>query len=416
MARRLRQTEYRVRHRRWFHFRQLQVWRAVFLVLLTFSTVAVSGADPDSNVATVLREAAAPWSEPAPGPGALSALDVMAQYGPLFASPLDRKVLTARDLDMLTQMYVASWRAAVVHLSAAGPTPGAIDDDARREAAELVSVLPFLHVADANWSAHHLALLPDWLKQPGTARFVEVFALRLRRPATAWSFRRIADEKQIAAGQDEAFVEYLKTVARKLADDGSLAEAAACLERAILIANKREDKADEAELRMQLADILAQAGHPQSAAEQAKRILELTGDGPWRCRAAILRLKYLFEAKMRDLAAQEAEANHREGRCPGQLPQFLYVGWAAHRQADRPERSAKLQLIFEKKFSHHPLMADMLFAGAMRAMTEGDYAEAQRKLETIEFNHSKFRFMDRVKNMALKLDKVASERDGADSR
>ena len=69
--------------------------------------------------------------------------------------------------------------------------------------------------------------------------------------------------------------------------------------------------------------------------------------------------------------------------------------------------AGKIEKQFLNRFPKHPLGADMHFASAMTALAGGNYAEALRRLEIVEYRYPKSRLIGKVKKMRQRLEKTA---------
>ena len=122
----------------------------------------------------------------------------------------------------------------------------------------------------------------------------------------------------------------------------------------------------------------------------------------------MLTLKYLYEAKQFDQVAKESAKYRADTRSEAYLPQILYISWVTHRREGNAETAEKLQEMFLKKFPQHPLGADMHFSSAMSALANGNYAEALRLLEIVEYRYPKSRIASKVKKLQERLWKSQS--------
>ena len=73
----------------------------------------------------------------------------------------------------------------------------------------------------------------------------------------------------------------------------------------------------------------------------------------------------------------------------------------------RLEFAQALKQQFLERYSKNPLGVDMYFASAMTAMASGDYEEADRLLEIVEYNYPSSRILQRVKGIRNRLEKAA---------
>jgi hypothetical protein len=239
-------------------------------------------------------------------------------------------------------------------------------------------------VPDEQWSAHDIESLPDWMRSPENLRVIEDFALRVRRPFTAYQ-TALYGHSQDKNNQEAApaYSDYCLKAAGRMEGIREYHAGMCCLRVGIKQAESEGNSRAAVALRFKLADVLETTGHTPLSAEEMKSVLgKYPKSDDWG-KAALLRLKYLYSAGILAQVVREAPRYQADERCARYLPQIIYVSWVTNRREAHAEEADKLQKLFLKEFPDHPLAADMHFASAMAALAAGDYKEAQRLLDII---------------------------------
>ena len=340
-----------------------------------------------------------------------TAVGLLARYGnqlpgeppAVSASAADREFLRQYDRAALAAAAQDVWQSAAAVMTVE-----------RRDADEVVGlclVLPFLGVADAEWTAAELEGLPDWMKQHHKLAMGEDFALHVCRPFTAFQFAGYRRRLQEASLKPPHYVDYLAEVAAKLVATGHYRPAIHCLRAAIDQGSGSADEAKVTAFRFRLAELFETLGHPQLAAAEMKQILQAYPNSQHRPRAAALRLKYLYGAGRLDEIIREARTYQADERCKPRLAEIMYISWVSQRRQNLPAGAEGIRKSFLAKFPDHLLGADMYFAQAMTALAASDYEEALRLLEIIEYRYPTSRILPKAKQIRQRLEGQATRGD-----
>jgi outer membrane protein assembly factor BamD (BamD/ComL family) len=127
-------------------------------------------------------------------------------------------------------------------------------------------------------------------------------------------------------------------------------------------------------------------------------------------RAAMLRMKYLYEANRFAAILDEAPPLRDDARCKLFVPQILYLQWVSHRREGQTDQAASVMRTFLDAYPTHPLGADMQFAAAMALLSEGDYAGASQALDRIEYRYPDSALIPKVRQLQARVRKLL---DGA---
>lgn len=265
---------------------------------------------------------------------------------------------------------------------------------------EFYAVLPFLHGEDDAWAEEDLAAFPDWLLEADAREVLEELALQHNRPRTAYVFGTYGSSAAEATAND--LLDYFLATAERM-EEGGRFRAALHLLRA---GRDRADEGRKAEFHFALAELLANGGHPQLAAEELGDVLADTSEPEVFGRAAVLRLKHLFEAGDRARVLREFEALASDERIRLHEPQLLYIAWVAARQENEQRRAERLQERFLDRYPEHPLGADIHFALATGAMASTRYDVAMEHLETIQDRYPNYQHLRRVQDLYERLQDV----------
>lgn len=338
---------------------------------------------------------------------ALGAAEILAEYQPFFEEGLPTPPIVPGQLRILRDYYHARIEDAQKRVTERGHLAGAVSEASRIEALELSIVIPLLHVSDSRWSTQEIEDLPEWMRRQDSLVVLENFALRLRRPQTAYQF---AYYRRSLSNQDKSqktdYLGYLQDVAKQLAEQRDYHAALYCFQTAIPLAEKGNDHLLAHELRLELADLYTDAGHPQLGAETLKAVVENGKTDEMAGKAAMLRLKYLYESQQYEQVVREAAVYQEQERYQLYLPQILYIAWVSARRENQTDKAQQLQQEFLEKYSTHPLGADIYFSEAMKYLAASDYVEALRLLEVIEYRYPKSRLIDRVKQIQVRIEKA----------
>ena len=335
----------------------------------------------------------------------MSAEEMLMEYQDKFSVGLSVPTLTKPEIETLRDYYDVTARTAGRYIAKRGKVIEGIDPVNAIDVLELCLVIPFLHVPDENWSQLEIQYLPKWMKTNENLQKIELFTLRLKRPFTAYKF--VASKRPMLGAQNSiAYLNYLKSAARKVINNRDYHAGIHCLRMAIELA-ETENKHDESlSLGFQLAKVISNAGHLRLAADQMKGLLEKYPKSNRYGEAAMLRMKYLYEVGMYSQILAEAEGYQQDKRCSSYLPQILYISWVTHRREDLSDQADELQKLFLERFADHPLGADMYFASAMTALAASDYDEAARLLEIIQYRYPKSRIIKKTREIQKRISKT----------
>ncbi len=356
-----------------------------------------------------LEEMPASAAPTGPSGSALMAMDILSEYEPYFAAGLPTPPIKEEELAVLRDYYRGVIEAAQAYVGKRGRVVAAISDRSRIDAVQLGLVLHFLHVDDQAWTRDHIESLPEWMKQPTGLRAVERFALRLRRTRTAYAFVQYMHESRLKGGRPLDYAQYLRAAARQAQQDRDFHAAVYCLRAAVAESEPAGDHEQTAQLRFDLAALYAEAGHPQLAADEITVVLSAQVQPDTYGRAAMLRLKYLYEADQFDVIVKESPGYQADDRCRIYLPQVIYITWVACRRVNDEPGAEQLSNVFLERFPRHPLGADIHFGAAMKMLSKSDYEGAQRRLEIIEYHYPASHLTRKVKELQERLDKKAQE-------
>ena len=337
----------------------------------------------------------------------MNAGDLIAQYKDPFAAGLPLPSVDRDDMEFLRKYYDASTRAAMSYVADRGRVFAAIDEERAAGILQLCLVMPFLHIPDETWSIEEVTSLPEWMRSSRNLRSAEDFALLMRRPVTAYQMAvcRRAQEPSEPTGE-LTYVAYLKQAAERMIEKREYHAGIHCLRVGIERGRETEKTEVIVALRFQLAEVLSRAGHSQLSAEEIKHILDDHPESPEWGKAAMLRLKYLYDAAQFDRIIEEFNGYRHDDRCVKYLPQIVYITWVTYRRGSNTAEADRLKDFFLEKYSRHPLAADMHFASAMTALAASDYDEALRSLEIIEYRYPRSRIARKAKEIRRRLEKT----------
>ena len=337
----------------------------------------------------------------------MRASGILSEYSDIFREALLLSSLAKEEADFLRNYYDTAARLAGKYLARRGQMVSAINKQSGVDVLELCLVMPFLHLSDQQWTTEDIESLPKWMKTDDNIAALERFALRVRRPFTAYQFS-LFNRKSDIKGREFTYPDYLLSAAESRIKHRDYHVAIYCIRIGIEQAEqvKKEDTATE--LRFSLSDLLSNIGHSGLAAKEILELMESYPQCPDWGKAAMLRIKYLYEAADFKAIAAEANEYQSDSRCSNRLAQILYMSWVTHRRLNDLETAQKIEQQFLKQYSKHPLGADMYFASAMTAMASGNYEEAGRLLEIVEYQYPKSRIQQKVKKIRQRLEKSAA--------
>ena len=338
---------------------------------------------------------------------AMRATEVLSEYSNHFSKTISFSSLSKDEINFLRKYYNTFAKMAGKYIAQRGQTVFAIDKTFGNDILELCLVMPFLHVHDEKWSQDDIDILPAWMKTKSNFLVLELFSLHVRRPFTAYQFSLYSNKKK--EGLSQAYSDYLLSAAESRIKHRDFHAGLHCIRIGIAQAEAARKNDTAIELRYRISDTLARIGHPGLAAKEILQLMERYPTCSSWGKAAMFRIKYLYEAGDFKAIANEAPKYCEEKRCQSFLAQILYMSWVTHRRLNQPDISSKLADQFLEKFPTHALGADIHFASAMTAMASGDYEEASRLLEIIEYNYPKSRTQKKVKKIRERLSKMSSK-------
>lgn len=335
----------------------------------------------------------------------MPAREIVRFYQESFQESLPLPDLPEAEIQILRDYYAAAAQAAGSYIAERGQAVIIMPDQNGREVMELCLVIPFLHVPDADWSKQQIQQLPQAMQGPSYWQMMEEFALSLQRPFTAYFFAL----QQRGPDQNIDYLSYLQATAEKLIHTQGYYPALCCLREGIAQADQNENQTFPVAitLHFRYAEVLNQIGHAQLAAEEMKTFLNRYPDHSNYGKAAMLRVKYLYEAGLYAEILQEGSSYLSQENCQTYLPQILYICWVTSRRENQQETTEEYQEKFLEQFPEHPLGADMYFASAMSALAASDYPEAERLLEIIEYRYPQSKILGKAKEIQERIKKIS---------
>jgi len=351
----------------------------------------------------------------APADSGVSAEQLLRTYEARFAQGLTDEGIDDDALVRLGAFYGLYIQQAGSRIAERGGSVAAANPSDASRAVAYSLVFPFLHVPDADWSDADVRGLAEWLQQPATLLQLEDTSLRLGRPRTAWAFAKVAAEAQAGETRKEHVASdvmmYLQDTADRMLRADRFKEAINCLAGKLDECLRRDLRSEEVATRFRLAEVTADTGQPGDAAEILEPLLAEHSTAEAFGRAAMLRLKYLYEAESYEALFASSDLYLPDDRIGGYRPQGLYITWVAARRNDRPHLAESMKKEFQSKFAAHPLAADMYFAEAMEALARSDYDEAERLLEYIAYRYPESRLIQRVAEIQKRLTEAKNTAD-----
>ena len=273
------------------------------------------------------------------------------------------------------------------------------EEDARRLLVEFSLVLPFLATADDRWDAKATEALLRSPLRPECLPVAEGFALHCGRPLTAWEFVRPSGH---STGRLGAQVAYVQSAAARMDAARDPRAAVSCRQAGIRIARDAGDQDALRALTVQLADTLADAGHPLDAARHIEGLLAATAQVTDRSALVARHLVFLYRASAYEEALHAAE-RERGQTASGNDPALLYMLWACHKRLGHGTEAESAAAEFLGRFPRHSLAADMRLANAMNALTVQDYRTADTMLAQIQTSFPESRYAKRANELRERL-------------
>ncbi len=339
----------------------------------------------------------------------IEAREILSEYTSHFGETISFSSLTKEEITFLRNYYDTLAKMAGKFIAQRGKMVSAINKQSGVDVLELCMVMPFLHLSDQQWAAENIKALPEWMKTEENISALERFSLQVRRPITAYQFS-LFNKKSGAnnKARELTYPDYLLAAAESLIKHSDYHVAIHCIRIGIEQAEQAKKQETAVKLHFRLGDLLSNMGHPDLAAKEMLQLMELYPKCSDWGKAALLRVIYLYKVGDFKTVASEADKYKSDRRCNDYLAQILYVSWVTHhKRLNDLETAQKLQQQFLKQYSEHPLGADMYLTSAMTAMASGDYEEADRLLEIVEYNYPKSRIQQKAKNLREQLKKIA---------
>jgi tetratricopeptide (TPR) repeat protein len=302
-----------------------------------------------------------------------------------FAELADVHKTPGNDIAELQQLEVRRLRAASKCMLEAGKGTVPANDQARREIVEKSSLIALLAVPDEAWSGEDVKALPEWVRRDQNLAMLELLALHIKRPQTAYQVSLHAAVVPANTGTaKETYAQYLSRSAESLKKSHEYDLAVYCLQTGLASFAGRKEPDATAELRCQLATVLDAMGHPELAVEQTQQALADGGVSALRGKLAAMQLMYLYRARRFSDVTKEGPVYMRDPKCEAYMPYVLYVQWLALRSQDEMEQAGKVQREFLSKFASHSLAADMYYASAIDAINQGNLEGASQFLDRVD--------------------------------
>ncbi|MFA6133463.1 MAG: hypothetical protein WC869_05555 [Phycisphaerae bacterium] len=336
----------------------------------------------------------------------LSAAEIYMEYVDQFRQPLPAPAIADSELAILRRYYEAVIAASETYIQERGKPAGNLSKDAARDVRELYFVMSFLHVPDDAWTDSTTASLPEWMKDPLWLGVYEKLALRTERPLTAVTFARLGSSNRV---KDAAVLNYLAEEAEAMIKDQNYRAAIACQKARLKLATEAGNEDIAGDAGVAVAKLYLQMGHPGLAAGATEELLKNHPKaGNW-AQVAVLRLKYLYESGQFTQILAEAPIYQTDERSKPCLAQIMYIAWVTYRHESKTKEAGKTQRQFLEMFPESPLCADLYFASAMEAVAAGQYDEALRLLEVIEYRYPKSQVFEKAKSIKQRLSQTGKK-------
>jgi tetratricopeptide (TPR) repeat protein len=330
-----------------------------------------------------------------------TAVDIYGEYVDRFQQEIQAPAVSHDGLAFLKQYYTDTIRAACDFVFQRGKVAAAAAPKAADEVAQLCAVLPLMETPEGSWSRQNVASLPPHMQGHQALAALEELAVQLRRPVTACQFAQADAGATWGAARIH---QYFVSAAADRKKRRQYLPAASYLKAAVVHAEADKNlRASAGGLRIQLAELYDEMAHPELAAQTlAEMMQEHPADEDWG-KAAMLRLKYLYSYGGFEEVVADGTRYVADKRAGGFGMQINYILWVTHRRLNHAEAAVRIQQEFIKSCPESTLCADMYFASAMTALAEGNYAEAGRILELIEYRYPKAPIAAKVKQIQERL-------------
>ncbi len=275
--------------------------------------------------------------------------------------------------------------------------------------AEWATLVPLLRHPDAAWTKNALNALPDWMKKMQSLKAAEHVCLCSARPKAGyclWTYQVFGDQES-KLGLD-SYMANLHRRANAYFGSKDLLKGIAVLKAAVVLANS-EGMADEAvKTHFRLAEVYTMYGHNQLAADEMKLVMTSHPGHKEHGRAALTRLRYLYESGLFDKLLEEAPTILEDKAAADYRPQIIYIAWVANRRQNKQPAADALQERLIRDYPEHPLCADMYFSSAMNLLAAGDYTGASRLLDMISERYDKTPIAAKAREIRKRMQDAAS--------
>jgi len=334
--------------------------------------------------------------------GSGDAVRIYSEFSDEFAKPVALRDIPDEEKGLLQRHYASSFAAAKQYVARVGASAAALQSEAEREVLEPCAVLPMLATPDSAWTVKDVDGLPKWMIKRQALRSLESLAVSIPRPLTALAMAQRATARTWTPAEK---CNYLAGNLQRLIASHSHYAAKLWCQALIKLAEKLGVGQQATEARCQMAQLHEKSGSPLLAAMEAKSAMDTWPKSPAWGKAATLRLKNLYAARRFKQVNEEAEKYIADKRAKSYLPQVIYISWVARRRQGETKAAAQLQKKFLEQFPEHPLGADMYFASAMGSLADGDYDEASRLLEIVEYRYPNSKSAVKAKELQERLAK-----------
>lgn len=328
-------------------------------------------------------------------------VDIYGEYVDFFQEGVQAPDIAPEGLTLLKQYYTDVIQAAGKFVFQRGKVAVAVNPKVADEVVQLCAVLPLMEISESQWSKRNVMSLPEHMRSPESLKALEELAVQIRRPMTARQFAEVSSGEAWGAARIQ---KYFVSSAADRRKRHQYLPATSYLKVAIEQAEGNKDlRASAGEMFIQLAELYEEMAHPNLAARTLAEMMEKHPTHKDWGKAAMLRLKYLYGGGALDELAADGTKYAADKRAEGFAMQIRYMLWVTHRRLGQGELASKIQEKFVKNYPQSTLCADMYFASAMTALAEGNYTEAGRLLEVIEYRYPKAPIAAKVKQIQERL-------------
>lgn len=332
----------------------------------------------------------------------LLAYNLILEYQTQFLQPLPIPDINQEELNILQEYYNISIKTASDFIAPRCYSVVIIDSSAATDVLGLCMVMPFLHIADNDWSETHMDSLPDLMKKSECLKILEEFSFKAKRPYTAYRFFLYQTKGRVDKFEADFFLEN----SYKHVKVNDYLNAIRCLKAGLDIASGLDDKDGAEQLHLELADIYYKLSHLHLAIEEMEKIFKNYPQHQDYCKTVALQLKYLYEDGEYKEVIRKYPLCLDGDKCQSYRSQIMYIAWLASRKEGMSDSAVAIKKEFMAKYSQHPLCANMLFDEAINALSNGNYREARQVLEKIEYHYPKSSILSKVRELKERLTKI----------